>query len=163
MSIIRTYSPGLLVQCHDQRQLAEQMVAEWLENYMSKGSTDSKDRASKIAHWFSDYTYFRSHGVPVGFNQVRELGLNVKLLEVDPRLQDAFLSVHHAVMHTFAGTGATKIIENHNGAAFIRAIVTGIIQAQQGPTQPANPSGNFPSNLPRQQHRALDRKNKKRR
>jgi hypothetical protein len=41
-------------------------------------------------------------------------------LEDDSDLQDAMLSVHHAVIHTLAGTGAFKIIENHHGRAFIQ-------------------------------------------
>jgi hypothetical protein len=41
-------------------------------------------------------------------------------LEEDQQLQDKVLTVYHAAMHTFAATPATKIIENHDGRAFIK-------------------------------------------
>ena len=37
-----------------------------------------------------------------------------------PSSLSAVLSVHHATMHTFAQTGALKIIENHLGRAYIK-------------------------------------------
>ena len=41
-------------------------------------------------------------------------------LEEDQQLQDLVLSVFHASTHTFNGTAAVKIIENHIGKAFIK-------------------------------------------
>ena len=41
------------------------------------------------------------------------------MLEDDPKLQDAILTVHHACMHTLAFTPAIKIIENQKGIAYI--------------------------------------------
>jgi hypothetical protein len=51
------------------------------------------------------------------------------MMEDDHELQDAFLSVHHACIHTLAGTPAYKIIENHNGVAFIQIAQTVLVQA----------------------------------
>jgi hypothetical protein len=42
-------------------------------------------------------------------------------LENDPKFHDAVLSVHHAFMHALSNSGAFKIIENHNGIAFVKA------------------------------------------
>lgn len=120
MPILRTYSPGLLTQCQDSQDLAAQMVAGWLVDYMFSGESDAVVKSHKIAQWFADYESFRSHGRRVGRDQISTLGLKVSNLEADKGLQEAVLSVHHATMHTFAGTPAQKIIENHHGRAWIR-------------------------------------------
>jgi hypothetical protein len=163
LPILRTYAPGLLVQCQDQRTLAERMVAEWLANYMFKGLDNRVEKAASIASWFADYNHFQSHGRPVGYDQLKSLDLNVRLLEEDQALQDAVLSVHHTVMHTFANTAATKVIENHLGNAFVKIHMTGIIQV---PNRPPNQSQLLtspvpPQATPRQPRRSGQRRRRK--
>jgi len=46
--------------------------------------------------------------------------LKITNLEDDQVFQDLVLSVFHATTHTFSGTPAVKIIENHNGKAFVK-------------------------------------------
>jgi hypothetical protein len=53
--------------------------------------------------------------------ELEKRGLKIVRLEVDEHLQDLALSVFHATTHTFTGTGAIKIMENHLGRAFIKA------------------------------------------
>ena len=120
MPILRTYAPGLLTQCEDSKKLASEMVAGWLERYMLSGDEDAAGKAKRIAAWFADYESFRSHGRRVGRQQARDNGVRVVDLEDDDQLQDVVLSVHHATMHTFSGTPAQKIIENHRGRAWVR-------------------------------------------
>ncbi len=120
MPILRSYAPGLLTQCEDSRRLARDMVFEWLKNYMFTSDAKADSKAAIIADWFSDYESFHSHGRRVGFDQAYKIGVNVTRLEDDNDLQDKILSVHHATMHTFSGTPATKIIENHHGRAWIQ-------------------------------------------
>lgn len=120
MPILRTYAPGLLTQCEQSQKLASDMVAGWLQRYMFSGEADAQKKADEIAEWFADYDSFRSHGRRVGRAQARERGVKVVDLENDDELQDAVLSVHHATAHTFSGAPAYKIIENHNGRAWIR-------------------------------------------
>ena len=144
--ILRIYSPGLLTQCRDSQKLASTMVAGWLEQYMFAGEEGAATRAQEIADWFADYESFNSHGRRVGREQAREKGVKVANLETDHKLQDALLSVHHATMHTFATTGMLKIIENHNGRAWIRVqLMPNVAQiasppAQQTTTIPATPA-----------------------
>jgi hypothetical protein len=52
--------------------------------------------------------------------KAKSLGLNVKALEDDTALQDAVLTVHHALIHTMSSTRVIKIIENHTGVAFLQ-------------------------------------------
>ena len=131
--ILRTYAPGLLTQCLDSQRLASEMVAGWLKRFMFANDTDAEQKTQTIAEWFADYESFHSHGRRVGRNQAREVGLKVNVLEGDDGLQDAVLSVHHAAMHTFSRTPATKIIENHHGRAYVRMSTS--IQVQTAPQQ----------------------------
>ena len=119
MPILRTYAPGLLTQCVASQELAVRMVSSWLEKYMFAGEADAAIKAGKIASWFADYESFQSHGRRVGPEQALEQKVKVVRLESDQRLQDAVLAVHHATMHTFSGTLAAKIIENHHGRAWV--------------------------------------------
>ena len=40
-------------------------------------------------------------------------------MEDDNDLQDLILIVHHAFMHTFSNSAASKIVENHLGITYI--------------------------------------------
>ena len=131
MPILRGYMPGLLTQCIDSRKLAVRMVSAWLKEYMFANDNDAELKANAIAEWFADYDSFSSHGRRVSPDQAIEKGLKVSWLEDDQDLQDAVLSVHHVAMHTFSGTPAAKIIENHHGRAWVR--MSGQILVQSAP------------------------------
>lgn len=79
------------------------------------------------------------------------MGLKIKELESDQKLQDRVLSIHHIYAHTLSSTAAFKIIENNLGTAYIQQAQKiimqsptkqrGQIQAGEliGPTPPATP------------------------
>ncbi len=137
LPIVRSYAPGLLAQCDHQRALAEELVHRWLGKYMFKDVDDPEEKARAAAAWFADFTAFRSHGRRVSRDDARAQGLNVTGLEEDGELQDAMLSVHHAIRHTLAGTGATKIVENHHGRAYVEMVnQVALIPAPAQPQQP---------------------------
>ncbi|MGH9895093.1 MAG: SDH family Clp fold serine proteinase, partial [bacterium] len=65
-------------------------------------------------------------------------------LELDQGLQDAVLSVFHATTHTFNGTPAVKLIENHHGRAYIQQAQQQVVMVGQPPANvppPAAPPG----------------------
>lgn len=139
LPILRTYAPGLLTQCERSQQQAVEMVSDWLERFMFSGTSDSKQHAVGVARWFASYENFGSHGEHVGREKLQNLDVpvNVKNLEDDRLLQDAVLSVHHATMHTFSMTTATKIIENHHGRSFVRLHVPLVpLPPNVGPERP---------------------------
>jgi hypothetical protein len=156
--ILRTYAPGLLVQCRDSAALSVQMVSQWLERYMFRNNSDASKKAQMIAAWFADYKSFQSHGRRVGPDDARSVGLVVHKLEDDAALQDAVLSVHHATVHTFTGTGAAKIIENHHGRAFVKITRQELVLAapQPAPPQPTPQPQPAPA-LPRSERRRRQR------
>ncbi len=134
--ILRGYGPGLLAQCEHQKELAVELVGKWLAQYMFSGEKGRVAKGRKVASWFADYKRFKSHGRPVRVEDLKDLDLKIVLLEDDQALQDAVLSVHHVMMHTFAMSDTFKIIENHHGRAFIGHHRTVVVPTQAGPQPP---------------------------
>jgi hypothetical protein len=64
----------------------------------------------------------KSHARHISMQKARDLGINVASLEDDGNLQELVLTVHHACIQTLAGSGAIKMIENHNGVAFVQSV-----------------------------------------
>ncbi len=118
--LLRSYGPSLLEECRRAQALSENLVTQWLQAYMLRGQPDAARKARRIARTFADYRQHHSHARSIGRDVVRSLGVRVTDLEADQTLQDAVLSVHHAAIHTFSGTPATKIVENNLGRAFVQ-------------------------------------------
>lgn len=116
------YGPGLLVQCRNACELSALLVEQWLTTYMFKGEADGATKAKKIAEWLADHGEFKTHSRPLPREVLKSKGLKIKPLEEKQEEQDAFLSVFHATMHTFNGTAAVKIIENHLGKAYLKQV-----------------------------------------
>jgi len=82
----------------------------------------------------SNHTFFKSHGRHIGIDEARALGLKITALEEDQTLQDLVLSVFHRATQTLDATNAVKIIENHMGFAFIKALAQ-IVVKEEKPVQ----------------------------
>ncbi len=128
MPIVRSYGPSLLVECENSIRLSNELVENWLKKYMFKDDNESDEKAREISRYLSDHKNFLSHDRHIGIEEAKSLGLKISNLEDDQTFQDLILSVFHATTHTFGGTGAVKIIENHKGVAFINQVKRLIIQ-----------------------------------
>lgn len=153
LPILRGYAPGLLAMCDHQRALAQDFAAKALAAHMFSGETNGDAEAQRVAEWFSDFTAFRSHGRRVGRDEAVAQGLKIVPLEDDPQFQDAVLSVHHAVQHTFTGTLSAKLVENHLGRAWIRMAGEQSVQIVAAPVPPGasgagGPGGPTPVPIP---------------
>ena len=126
LPILRNYSPALLKVCMDSVNLSKSMVADWLEKYMFSGHNQANVKAEKIADFLGNYDNFKSHSRGIDRDQLRGVGLNIMCLEDDQILQDLILSIHHAISHLLDKTATTKIVENHQGKAWIR--MSGAVQ-----------------------------------
>jgi len=135
LPILSQYGPALLVQCQNALDLSKQLVSEWLESYMFKGEKDAKEIASQIAETLADHQTFKSHARHISRAKAKDLGLVISDLEKDQVFQDLVLSVFHSTTHTFSGTNAVKIIENHNGKAFIKQQRMMVFQQAPPPTE----------------------------
>lgn len=114
--IIGKYHPTLLGACQQAIEWSEEMVFKWLKNNMCNG--DEK-RVKEIVKTFASHTKQKTHARHISKNECKEIGLNITDLEESQELQDAVLTTHHAFMHTFTNTYSVKIIENHDGVAYV--------------------------------------------
>ena len=145
LPMLTQYGPDLLVTCRNASAPGEELVKKWLAEYMFREDADRKTKASKVAKWLSSHKHFKSHGRPIPRDALKEMGLNVVPLEDDQEAQDLFLSVFHAVSHTFAQTPAVKVIENHLGKAYLKIVQVQVV-ARPGPVPqgPEKPPGAQP-------------------
>jgi hypothetical protein len=147
MPILRGLVPGLLGTCDHAAKRAEEIVSTAMAKYMLDGDPDASKKAAEAASWFGDAKTLLSHSRPVHRDEAREHNVTVTNLEDDQAIQDAVLSVHHAVMHTLASTPAAKLIENENGRAYIliqqqvQFQIPGPGQQPPGPRQPGKGKG----------------------
>jgi len=118
--ILQKYPPTFIGECEKAMEWAKKMIKEWLLSGMLADNERKEEVAERIVHELTDHALTLSHSRHLSMTRCRELGLDVKALEDNQDLQDAVLSVHHTCMHTFSATPAYKIIENHNGIAFIK-------------------------------------------
>ncbi|MCK6557111.1 S49 family peptidase [Candidatus Binatia bacterium] len=130
--IIAKYSPTLIGECEKAIQWSNEMAREWLVTGMLKDDRERDAKATRIVTELGDHALTKSHARHLSPPRCMEMGLVVRVLEDDQALQDAVLSVHHACILTLAGTGAFKIIENHEGVASLSVAQQVIVQ---GPSQ----------------------------
>ena len=102
---------------------AETIARERLAARMLVDIADETERNEKIdtiIEKLGDHSVSLSHARHLSYKNCDEMGLVVERLEDDQTLQELVLSVHHAMMHTLESTFASKVVENHKGAAYIQ-------------------------------------------
>jgi len=125
LPMLSQYGPALLVECENALDLSQELVSRWLKQYMFRGDREAEQKSRASAAALADHKTCRSHSRHLSRDQVKSLGghgLVVDDLESDQKFQDAVLSVFHATVHTFGGTGAAKIVENHLGRAYVKIV-----------------------------------------
>lgn len=119
-TIINQYKPTFLGQCENAIKWSNDFVKEQLENVMFAGETNANKKAKTVANKLADYKLNRRHERHIHLEECRDIGLKVERIEGDSVLQDLVLTVHHCFMHSLMNTPAFKMIENHNGVAFVK-------------------------------------------
>ena len=117
--IIAKYEPTLIGECEKAIKWSQEMVKEWLVSGMLKGQENKEAKADKIIDELGDHALTKSHSRHLSASRCEEIGLDIEYMEEDQALQDAILSVHHACMHTLSATSTVKLIENHDGKAYV--------------------------------------------
>lgn len=116
--IYNKINPSFILECQHAMELSEELVTNWLKQWMFKDDLNADKKAKKIVENLNDHNKTKSHGRHISATKAKEMGLIVEDLEADNELQDAVLTLHHAYMETFNQTPALKIIENHINAAY---------------------------------------------
>ena len=119
-TIISKYHPTFLNSCEHAIKLSKEIVKRWLEQSMFKDDPKAKSKSNKVVRALSSREENKEHGRHIHAERCRDIGLNVTCLEDDQELQDLVLTVHHACCHTMVRANVLKLIENHNGAAYLR-------------------------------------------
>ena len=114
--IISKYHPTFLSSCQHAIDMSNTLARNWLMENMCNGD---ETKVNKILESFSSHDDQKTHSRHISVDKCKELGVEIVEMENDQKLQDLVLTTHHAFMHTFANSGALKIIENHNGIAYI--------------------------------------------
>jgi hypothetical protein len=164
--ILRSYAGGLIEFCTQQIQLSQEIVAGWLSKYMlghSDVEVDERDRpalAEEIAGYFGSeaaYDRSRTHGRPLRIEELEAIaGLRVRRLDEEKDLQDAVLSIYHALDITLNGP-TVKLVENHLGNRKVLSRQQVLVQGAPPatPTAPSPKPATAPIN--RQQRRKQER------
>jgi len=126
--IIAKYNPTLIGECEKAIDWSNQMVTEWLLSGMLTGIDNAEEKANTIIEELGNHSLNKSHARHLSAEKCNSMGLKITKLEDDPKIQDAVLSIHHICIHTLTSTNAFKIIENHNGIAFIQSEQQVILQ-----------------------------------
>ncbi len=127
--IIANYRPTLIGDCEKAIAWSNEITEEWLKTgmFVNNGSAaqegaNTEDIIKTILDELGDHALTKSHNRHLSAGRCRRMGLKIENLEDDQKLQDAVLSYHHACVLTFASTHACKIIENHDGIAFVKIV-----------------------------------------
>jgi hypothetical protein len=110
------YGPDLLVRCDNVSELSLQLVGQWLSTHMF---SNNKAQADAVAKWLWSHTEHKSHSRFLDREKLEAKGIIIKRLEDDQSIQDAVLSVYHAVSLTFQFSTVAKLIENHMGKLYL--------------------------------------------
>lgn len=127
--IIAKYSPAFIGECQKAVSWSETLVREWLASGMLEQDEKRDEKIERIVEELTNHALTLSHARHLSPATCSDMGLKIEMLEENQPLQDAVLSLHHAYMLTMSQTAAFKIIENHQGAAFIKASQVQVMQA----------------------------------
>ena len=126
--IIAKYSPTSIGECEKAIAWCNEMTRFWLLNGMLNSAEEPAATADRIVAELADHSVTKSHARHLSAEHCRNIGLKVLALENDDDLQEGVLSLHYSCIHTLGSTSAFKLIENHNGIAFIQTAQNVIVQ-----------------------------------
>jgi hypothetical protein len=140
--ILSRLPPSFVQQCNWAIERSKEFLGLALKDCMFRDAAEParSEAVGKIVERLSDLTYNKTHNRHFHYQECRDMGLNIKMIEddFDGEFQDLVLTVHHCFVHTLASTAALKIIENHLGRAVVKQQVQQQILLQM--PQPANAS-----------------------
>lgn len=137
--VIAKYNPAFLGECEKAITWSTSLVDAWLKRNMLASEPNKDAIVENIIRELGDHSVSLAHNRHLSAAKCKEIGLNVRDLESDQKLQDKILSVHHIYFHTLSSTSAFKIIENQMGMAFILQAQHVLMTAQQVQQQASTP------------------------
>jgi ATP-dependent protease ClpP protease subunit len=128
--ILSKYHPTFLSECENGIIWASSFVEDQLKKHMFGGMQGATAKAKAVVRHLTDYRGNKAHNRHIHYDECKKIGLDVDLIEtaIDAQFQDLVLTVHHCLMHALMNTPSFKIIENHQGAAFVKQNIVAQIQ-----------------------------------
>lgn len=118
--IISKYHPTFVGECQKAIDWSQSMVEEWLRTGMFLNEPNRDDKAKSVTEALSSHVKHKTHNRHISPVECEQIGLNVFMMENDPKLQDAILSVHHVFIVSLSEHNAPiKIVENQKGARML--------------------------------------------
>lgn len=118
--ILSQYPPTFIGNCENAINWSETFTRAQLADNMFRRRKNAEAAIDHVMSALTEYDEVKLHERQIGYQEAREIGLKVDLLEDDQQLQDLVLTVHHCFVHTLSNTAAFKMIENHDGSAFVK-------------------------------------------
>jgi ATP-dependent protease ClpP protease subunit len=118
--VTSSLGPALLQEASNALAYSEEIVANWLTEYMFEGHPNAQVRGQEVAHHFNDASRHKSHGRRIGVKEAEEQGLTVAKLEDSQPLQEAVLDAYHRMTIIFEQTMMTKIIWSSEGKSWMK-------------------------------------------
>lgn len=118
--ILSKISPGFITQCENAIALSKNFTKEQLNSNMFFDDAEQNTKVAKIITALTENDSVKSHDRHISCDEALDIGIKIKMLEEDSKLQDLVLTIHHCYVHALSNTPTFKIIENHSGGAFIK-------------------------------------------
>lgn len=109
LPVLNQIDVATLQMCENAIELSQLLVRTWLEKHMFGNRPGAEADAARIAECLSDHHKFLSHGRPLGLDEVKELGLVVEDLSVQPDLQTKIWELYCRIELLFDGTPWVKV------------------------------------------------------
>ena len=113
-TIIGKYHPTFLTTCDNAVKWSAELAEKWIKE------VDPNIDLEKVKNLFLNHNNSYSHSRHISKEECKSVGIKVIDLELDPRLQDAVLSLHHCYMILFDRHPVSKIVESHSGNSYIQ-------------------------------------------
>jgi len=115
--VFAKYPPAFISNCERSVAGGKEMIVGWLRNNMFDGQSNADDAAKGVADKLMNYSETSEHGHHFSKSYCK-IGLKINSIEDDQELQERILSVHHALMATFANSDVLKQLDNSDGKSW---------------------------------------------
>jgi len=111
--LLDKYPANFLFECRNSMDWAKDILEKSLKQSMFKN--DEQKKIDKIVFELTSGEATKSHSRNLSPKKCREIGLKIKYIEEDDKLQDLILSIHHSCLSYFNNSRSSKLYLNQNG------------------------------------------------
>ena len=117
--VLHSFGPALLQKARKSIVYGQELVREWLQEYMLAKRHNRAELAKEVSGYFSSNTH-GSHGRRIGRDVAKEHHLEIVDLEDNQDLQDEVLTLYHLSTIAFEQGPAIKSVVSSNGRMWVK-------------------------------------------